>query len=177
MSSGPFVVAIDQGTTGSTVVVLDRDLNVLARENREFPQHFPQPGWVEHDPEEIWASVLDALGAVLSRSAIDTSQIAAIGITNQRETTILWDRKTGRPIHRAIVWQCRRTAPECAALKARGLEPLFRGKTGLLLDPYFSGTKIGWILDHVQGARARAVKGEIAFGTVDSFLIHRLSGG
>lgn len=177
MSSGPFVVAIDQGTTGSTVVVLDRELAVLARENREFPQHFPQSGWVEHEPEEIWASVLDALAAALRQSGIAPSQIAAVGITNQRETTVLWDRATGRPLHRAIVWQCRRTAPACAALKARGLEPLFRERTGLLLDPYFSGTKIGWILDHVDGARARAAAGAVAFGTIDTFLVHRLSAG
>ena len=177
MPSGPFVVAIDQGTTGSTVVVLDRELSVLARENREFPQHFPQPGWVEHESEEIWASVVDALGAALAKSKIDAAQIAAVGITNQRETTLLWDRATGKPLHRAIVWQCRRTAPACAATKARGLEPLFRERTGLILDPYFSGTKIGWILDHVDGARERAAKGEIAFGTIDTFLVHRLSGG
>jgi glycerol kinase len=177
MPSGPYVVAIDQGTTGSTVVVLDRDLAVLARETRELAQHFPQPGWVEHDPEEIWATVLDALGAALARSAIEPGQIAALGITNQRETTLLWDRASGKPLHRAIVWQCRRTAPACAALKAQGLEPTVRAKTGLVLDPYFSGTKIGWILDAVDGARARAARGQVAFGTIDTFLVHRLSGG
>jgi glycerol kinase len=177
MPSGPYVVAIDQGTTGSTVVVLGSDLAVLARENREVPQHYPQPGWVEHEPDEIWASVLAALDAALAKSGIDARQIAALGITNQRETTILWERASGRPLHRAIVWQCRRTAPACAALKARGLEPEVRAKTGLLLDPYFSGTKIGWILDAVGGARARAARGEVAFGTIDTFLVHRLSGG
>jgi glycerol kinase len=177
MSSGPYVVAIDQGTTGSTVVILDRDLSVLARENREFAQHYPQPGWVEHEPDEIWASVLEALAAALARSAIRTGDIAALGITNQRETTLVWERATGKPIHRAIVWQCRRTAPACAALKARGLEAEVRARTGLVLDPYFSGTKAAWILDHVPGARARAERGELAFGTVDSFLVHRLSGG
>jgi len=177
MPSGPYVVAIDQGTTGSTVVILDRDLSVLARENREFPQHYPQPGWVEHEPDEIWASVLAALDAALAKSGIDARQIAALGITNQRETTVLWHRASGRPLHRAIVWQCRRTTAACAALKGRGVEPEVRAKTGLVLDPYFSGSKIGWILDEVDGARARAGRGEIAFGTIDTFLVHRLSGG
>jgi glycerol kinase len=175
--SGSRVVAIDQGTTGSTVVVLDAGLRVLAKENREFPQHYPEPGWVEHDPEAIWESVLAALAGALDAAKCDPKDVCAIGITNQRETTIVWDRKTGAPVHPAIVWQDRRTADRCAALKAAGREPFFRERTGLVLDPYFSGTKIAWILDEVPGARARAEAGELAFGTVDSFLVSRLTGG
>ena len=171
------VIAIDQGTTGSTVLVLDEALGVIGRGYREFPQHYPQPGWVEHDPEEIWASVIAALGAALAQAAVASSSIAAIGLTNQRETTIVWDRATGRAVHRAIVWQDRRTTDACAQLKAAGHEPLVRERTGLTLDPYFSATKIGWILRNDPAAAAAAKRGELAFGTVDSYLLWRLTGG
>lgn len=174
--SVPYLIAIDQGTTGSTVLVLSKDAQVLGKCTEDFPQHFPRPGWVEHDPEEIWRSVLNALGAALKQAEVDPSACAGIGITNQRETTLLWDRLTGRPVHNAIVWQDRRTAALCDGLRARGLEPLFRERTGLVLDPYFSGTKIAWLLDNVAGLRGRAERGDIAFGTIDSFLVHRLSG-
>jgi glycerol kinase len=170
-----FIVAIDQGTTGSTVLVLDDKLALKGRGYREFKQYFPQPGWVEHEPEEIWQSVLGALGDALK--AAGTGELAAVGITNQRETTIVWDRKTGAPLHRAIVWQDRRTADACAKLKAQGLEQDFRLRTGLVLDPYFSGTKLAWLLDHVDGLRGRAERGEVCFGTVDSYLVWRLTGG
>lgn len=170
-----FIVAIDQGTTGSTVLVFDDKLQLKGRGYREFKQHFPQPGWVEHEPEEIWQSVLGALGDAVKASG--AGDIAAIGITNQRETTIVWDRKTGAPLHRAIVWQDRRTADACAKLKAQGLEQDFRLRTGLVLDPYFSGTKLAWLLDNVDGLRARAERGEVCFGTVDTYLVWRLTGG
>jgi glycerol kinase len=150
---------------------------VRSRVTREFPQYFPEPGLVEHDSEEIWASVTDALSEALRAASVSPSHCAAIGITNQRETTLLWERATGRAVHRAIVWQDRRTSARCAELKQQGLEPLFRERTGLVLDPYFSGTKLEWLLDHVDGARPRAERGELVFGTVDSFLAHRLSGG
>ncbi len=172
-----FLLAIDQGTTGSTALVLSDHAEVLARATSEFPQHFPQPGWVEHELEEIWASVLSSVRDALRAAAVDPKDCAAIGITNQRETTLLWERQSGRPIHRAIVWQDRRTAGRCAELKAAGLEPLFREHTGLVIDPYFSGTKLEWLLDHVDGARARAERGELCFGTIDCWLAYRLSGG
>ncbi len=174
-----FIVAIDQGTTGSTVLVFDEKLALRGRGYREFAQHFPKPGWVEHDPEEIWASVLGALADAVhgAGTTVEASQIAAIGITNQRETTLVWERSTGKPLHRAIVWQDRRTADACAALKAEGAEREFRERTGLVLDPYFSGTKLAWLLEHVDGLRARAERGEVAFGTVDSYLVWRLTGG
>lgn len=172
-----FLLAIDQGTTGSTVVLLGTDGTILGKANREFPQHYPQAGWVEHEPEEIWQSVLGALADATAQASVDMSDCAAIGITNQRETTLLWDRANGEAIHRAIVWQDRRTAPRCRELKAAGHEAKFRERTGLVLDPYFSGTKVEWLLDNVDGARARAEKGELAFGTVDSFLVWRLTGG
>ncbi len=171
------LLAIDQGTTGSTALLLDTQLRVLGAVNREFAQIYPQPGWVEHDPEAIWASVAAAVRGVLEKTGVDASRIAGIGITNQRETTVVWDRATSTPIHNAIVWQCRRTAPECAKLRDAGLEPLFRERTGLVLDPYFSGTKLAWILDRVPAARARAERGELAFGTIDSFLVWKLTGG
>jgi glycerol kinase len=171
------LVAIDQGTTGTTVLVMDPSGRTLSRHTQEFAQHYPEPGWVEHDPEEIWQSVKVALAGALEKGAIDPQRIAGIGITNQRETTLLWDRKTGEHVHRAIVWQDRRTAPTCERLRAEGKLELVRGRTGLVLDPYFSGTKVAWMLDSVPGARARANAGELAFGTIDSFLIHRLSAG
>jgi glycerol kinase len=164
------LLAIDQGTTGSTALVIAEDGATLGRATVEFPQHFPKPGWVEHDAEDIWKSVE-------ASSRASQTDIAGIGITNQRETTLVWDRKTGAPIHRAIVWQCRRTADVCDALKRDGHAPKILARTGLVIDAYFSGTKVAWILDHVSGARARAEAGELAFGTIDSFLIHRLSGG
>jgi glycerol kinase len=171
------LLAIDQGTTGSTSLVLDTQGITRGRATREFPQHFPKPGLVEHEPEEIWQSVLDAVKEALSSAGVTGDRIAAIGITNQRETTLVWDRATDRPIHRAIVWQDRRTGDACAALRAGGHEPLVKRTTGLVLDPYFSGTKIAWLLDNVEGARAQAEAGKLAFGTVDSYLVWRLSGG
>jgi glycerol kinase len=172
-----FILSIDQGTTGSTVVVLSEDARVLGRANREFAQHFPKPGWVEHDLAEIWRSVTEASAEALARAEVQGHECLAIGITNQRETTVVWDRKTGEAIHRAIVWQDRRTAPACEALRDAGHLPLFRARTGLVLDPYFSGTKVAYILDTVPGARARAEAGELAFGTIDSWLVSRLTGG
>jgi glycerol kinase len=169
------VIAIDQGTTGSTVLVLDETLAVRGRGYREFRQIYPQPGWVEHDPEDIWASVCGALESALA--GIDPASVAAIGITNQRETTVLWDRKTGRAVHHAIVWQDRRTAERCAELTATGKAPRIRELTGLAIDPYFSGTKLSWLLRQVPGAAAAATAGELAFGTVDAYLLWRLTGG
>ena len=177
MSTRRHILALDQGTTGSTALVVDPDGRVLARGYAELPQYFPQPGWVEHDPEEIWSTVERAARAALGEARVSGSEIAAVGITNQRETTIVWERATGRPIHRAIVWQCRRTAPLCDQLRADGVESLVRAKTGLVLDAYFSGTKIRWLLDEVAGARARAERGDLAFGTVDAWLIWKLTGG
>jgi glycerol kinase len=171
------VLAIDQGTTGTKVLVLDRSLRVRARVSQEFPQHFPKPGWVEHDLEEVWRSTLSTLGKALRQARAKPRDVAAIGITNQRETSGLWDRATGKPIHRAIVWQDRRTTGECAALKAAGREPFVRERTGLVLDPYFSGTKLRWLLENVKGARERAEAGRLAFGTIDTFLVWRLTGG
>ncbi len=171
------ILAIDQGTTSSRAIVFDARLHAVGVGQQEFPQHFPNSGWVEHDPEDIWQTVVESCRLALSRAGIAASDLAGIGIANQRETTLVWERATGRPVHRAIVWQDRRTADACNRLKAAGHEPLISRKTGLLLDPYFSGTKIAAILDTVPGARARAARGELAFGTVDSFLIWRLTGG
>lgn len=171
------LLAIDQGTTSSRAIVFDKNLTPKGSGQQEFKQYFPASGWVEHDPEEIWKSVLATCKAALKKAKQKASDIAAIGITNQRETVVIWDRKTGKPIHKAIVWQDRRTSDMCKAMKDKGLEAIFTKKTGLLLDPYFSGTKVAWLLDHVKGARARAEKGELAFGTIDSFLIWRLTGG
>ena len=173
----PVVVAIDQGTTGTTVLVLDRRGRVVGRAYSEFRQYYPKPGWVEHDPQEIWTVALRVLRQACRRARVRGRDVAAIGITNQRETTIVWDRRTGRPIHRAIVWQDRRTAGECARLKEAGAEPMVRRKTGLVLDSYFSATKVAWILEHVKGARERAESGELAFGTVDAWLVWKLTGG
>ena len=172
-----YLLAIDQGTTGSTAIVVTLDGETRAKVNTEFPQIFPKPGWVEHDPDAIWQSVEASVTKALAAAEIDGKDIAAIGITNQRETTLVWDRKTGAPVFNAIVWQCRRTADVCDALKAKGVEAAVRDKTGLVVDAYFSGTKVAWILDHVQSARSRAENGELAFGTVDSFLVWRLTGG
>ena len=172
-----FILAIDQGTTSSRAIVFDRKLAPRGVGQQEFKQHFPKSGWVEHDAEEIWRSVVSVCEAALKKAKVKPSQIASIGITNQRETVVLWDRKTGKPVHRAIVWQDRRTAAMCSELKDAGHEKTFTAKTGLLLDPYFSGTKLSWLLDNVKGARSHAEKGELAFGTIDSFLIWRLTGG
>ena len=171
------IIAIDQGTTSSRAIVFDAAMQVKATAQQEFAQHFPASGWVEHDPDDIWSTVTATVRGAIDRAGLRAGDIAAIGITNQRETTLVWDRKTGAPIHRAIVWQDRRTADLCQKLRADGHEPMVTRKTGLLLDPYFSGTKLKWILDHVEGARARAERGELLFGTVDSFLIWRLTGG
>jgi glycerol kinase len=172
-----YILAIDQGTTGSTALIIDEAMNVLGRANHEFPQIYPQPGWVEHDPEAIIQSVEDAVRDAVEASGISASSIAGIGITNQRETVVLWDRETGAPLHNAIVWQCRRTSDRCAAWREAGHEDRVRELTGLCLDPYFSGSKMGWLLDHVEGARDRASAGALAFGTIDSFLTWRLTGG
>ena len=172
-----FILAIDQGTTSSRAIVFDAKLRPKASTQREFKQYFPNSGWVEHDPEEIWKSVLATCKSAIAKAKTSPKNIRAIGITNQRETTVVWERKTGKAIHKAIVWQDRRTAEICADLKAQGHEELFRERTGLLLDSYFSGTKVSWILDHVKGARERAERGELCFGTIDSFLIWRLTGG
>lgn len=169
-----YILAIDQGTTGTTVVIIDRQTKIVGKATQEFPQHYPTPGWVEHDPEEIWRSVQSSLQAALQEAKINPDQIAAIGITNQRETTVLWDRATQKPAHNAIVWQDRRTASYCAELKSRGLEPKIKQKTGLVLDPYFSGTKLRWLLEE-GGLRAHSQS--LAFGTIDSFLVYRLTGG
>lgn len=169
------ILAIDQGTTSTRSILFSKDLRPITSAQEEFPQHFPSSGWVEHDPADLWRTTLATARAVLAQT--DSAAVAAIGITNQRETTILWDRETGSPIANAIVWQDRRTADICAALKDANHEPMIRERTGLLCDPYFSGTKIKWLLDHIPGARAKAEAGKLAFGTVDSFLIWKLTGG
>jgi len=172
-----YILALDQGTTSSRALLFDRDGRIKGVAQREFRQGFPQPGWVEHDPEEIWSSQAGVAVEVLGAAGVRARDVAAIGITNQRETTIVWDRKTGRPIANAIVWQDRRTADVCARLRSEGVEPLFRERTGLVLDAYFSGTKLAWILDNVDGARVRAEAGDLAFGTVDSWLLWKLTDG
>ncbi|MFT7391893.1 MAG: glycerol kinase, partial [Paracoccaceae bacterium] len=171
------ILAIDQGTTSTRAILFDKDMRVVATGQEEFPQHFPHSGWVEHDPSDLWSTTAATCREAMERAGIRAADIAAIGITNQRETTLVWDRATGRPIHNAIVWQDRRTARDCDALKAAGHEPMIAARTGLLLDPYFSGPKVAWILDHVEGARARAEAGELVFGTVDTWLIWNLTGG
>ena len=172
-----YVMALDQGTTSSRAILFDRDGGIAALEQIEFAQHFPQPGWVEHDAEEIWQSQLAAGRGALAKAGASGADLAAIGITNQRETTVLWERCSGRPIHRAIVWQSRQTAPLCDELRERGLEEEVRRRTGLVIDAYFSGTKVRFILDAVEGARQRAARGELCFGTVDSWLLYRLTSG
>ena len=171
------VLAIDQGTTSTRAMLFDRGARMVSVAQRELPQHYPRAGWVEHDAEEIWCDTLAVVRESIARSAVPLDRLAAIGVTNQRETVVVWDRSTGEPIHRAIVWQDRRTADLCASLKAEGTEEEVRAKTGLLLDPYFSATKLAWILDNVTDARARAERGELAFGTIDSFLLWRLTSG
>ncbi|HWJ89132.1 MAG TPA: glycerol kinase GlpK [Pelagibacterium sp.] len=171
------ILAIDQGTTSSRALVFDKNMQVVGQGQKEFRQHFPKSGWVEHDPEDIWKSVLWSIRTALAKAGLEAGDIAALGITNQRETTIVWDKTTGKPIHRAIVWQDRRTADICTQLRAEGHEEMVSRKTGLLLDPYFSGTKVKWLLDTIEGARQRAEAGELAFGTIDAYLIWRLTGG
>jgi glycerol kinase len=177
MTTGTAILAIDQGTTSSRALVFDLAGTVVALAQKELSQHYPADGWVEHDAEEIWADTLSMCRQALDQAAANSYRVACIGITNQRETTVVWDRRSGKPIHRAIVWQDRRTAPLCRALREAGHEPLFAERTGLLLDPYFSGTKIAWLLDNIPGAREAAESGALAFGTIDSFLLWRLSGG
>ncbi len=175
---GDYVLAIDQGTTGTTVLVFDHDVGIRGRAYSEFRQHYPRPGWVEHDAAEIWTVSLAVVAEALKAAGIRASDLRAIGITNQRETVVLWDRRTGEPVHRAVVWQDRRTAHYCDELRARdGLEERIRASTGLVIDPYFSGTKVKWLLDEVPGLRARAEKGELCFGTIDSWLVYKLTGG
>ncbi len=171
------ILAIDQGTTSGRAILFDADMRIAATAQQEFAQHFPQSGWVEHDPADLWSSTLATCRVVIDKASIDASAIAAIGITNQRETTLVWDRATGEPVGRAIVWQDRRTADYCRTLREAGHEPMLTARTGLLADPYFSATKLKWILDHVDGARTRAMRGELLFGTVDSYLIWKLTGG
>ncbi len=172
-----FVLALDQGTTSSRSILFDHDGNVVATAQREFTQHFPRSGWVEHDAEEIWATQAATIAEVLARAHATPADLVAVGITNQRETTVLWDRATGRPVAPAIVWQDRRTADFCARLKSDGHEPEVARRTGLLLDPYFSGTKLAWLLDEDPSLRARAERGELAFGTIDAWLAWKLSNG
>ena len=172
-----YVMALDAGTTSNRAIIFDVDSKIVGVAQKEFTQHFPQPGWVEHDAEEIWSSMHEVMREALEQSGLVASDIAAIGITNQRETAVVWDRATGRPIYNAIVWQSRQTADICEDLKRQGLVDEFKEKTGLVIDAYFSGTKVKWILDHVEGARARAEKGELAFGTIDTWLLWKLTGG
>ncbi|CAM2796302.1 glycerol kinase GlpK [Paenibacillus taichungensis] len=172
-----YILALDQGTTSSRAILFNRSGEIVHIAQQEFPQYFPKPGWVEQNANEIWSSILAVMASCLAESGIKPVQIAGIGITNQRETVVVWDKETGRPIYNAVVWQSRQTADICDELKAKGLGDLFHRKTGLLIDPYFSGTKVKWVLDHVPGARKRAEKGELLFGTIDSWLIWKLSGG
>ena len=177
MTPGGYVLSIDQGTTGTTALLVDTTGRVIWRSQVEITQIYPQPGWVEHDPNELFDSCMAAVDDLLEETEIDPRQLLAIGITNQRETTVVWDRHTGEPAANAIVWQCRRTAPMCDTMKARGLEPAVRKKTGLPIDAYFSGTKLRWLLDNVADGQARAERGDLLFGTVDSWLIWKLTGG
>ena len=171
------VLALDQGTTSSRAILFDRSGAVAGIAQKEIEQHFPRPGWVEHDPAELWASQAGVAAEVLTRAGVGPGDLAAVGITNQRETAVVWDRRTGQPVHRAIVWQDRRTAAFCDELKEAGHEATVREKTGLVVDSYFSGTKVRWMLDHVDGARRAAEAGHLAFGTVDSWLVWNLTGG
>jgi len=171
------ILAIDQGTTSSRAILFNRDMAIVATAQEEFQQHFPQSGWVEHDPSDLWSTTAGTCRAAIEKAGLGDGDIAAIGITNQRETTLVWDRKTGQPVYNAIVWQDRRTAAFCAELRAAGHDELITARTGLLVDPYFSATKLKWILDTVDGARTRAEAGDLLFGTVDSYLIWKLTGG
>ena len=177
MTEQKYIVALDQGTTSSRAVILDHDANIVSVAQREFTQIYPEAGWVEHDPMEIWATQSSTLVEALAKTGIRSDQLVGIGITNQRETTIVWNKETGKPVYNAIVWQCRRTADICEQLKARGLEDYVRDNTGLVLDPYFSGTKVKWILDNVEGAREDAEAGKLLFGTVDTWLVWKMTQG
>ena len=177
MGASSHVLAIDQGTTGTRALIYDQSGVVRGAAYQEFHQYYPKPGWVEHDPLEIWSSTLKVIDRALSVAHVNPSRLTALGITNQRETTVIWERKTGKPVSRAVVWQDRRTAKFCGKLKAKGLEPFFRGRTGLVLDPYFSGTKIHWLLDSMSGLRRRASQGQVLFGTIDTWLLWNLTGG
>ena len=177
MTRAHHVLAIDQGTTSTRCIVFDEHARSISTAQREFQQHYPASGWVEHNAEDIWRDTLETARSAIAQSGVGADGIAALGITNQRETTVVWERASGIPIHHAIVWQDRRTADVCAALKRDGAEDLVRQRTGLLLDPYFSGTKVAWLLDNIPDARSRAERGELAFGTIDSFLLWRLTGG
>ena len=172
-----YILAIDQGTTSTRAIVFDDAMTAVARDQQEFPQHFPQSGWVEHDATDLWSSTVATCRKALRNADISAADVAAIGITNQRETVIVWDKATGTPIHNAIVWQDRRTSEMCQTLKAEGFEDEVTYRTGLLLDPYFSGTKLKWLLDNVEGAREKVAAGQLLFGTVDSYLIWKLTGG
>ena len=172
-----YIMALDLGTTSCRCIIFDKNGRICSAAQKEFTQYFPQPGWVEHDAEEIWATQTGLMYEAMSKIDITINEIAGIGITNQRETTVLWDKETGRPVHKAIVWQCRRTAGYCDELKKLGMAEFFRSKTGLVLDAYFSATKLRWLLDNAAGARERAEKGELLFGTVDSWIIWKLTGG
>src|SRR5690625_2245599 len=171
------ILSIDQGTTSSRAILFNHQGEIVAIAQQEFEQFFPKPGWVEHDAEEIWTSVLGCITEVLRKAKVEANQIAGIGITNQRETAVVWERSTGKPIYKAIVWQSRQTEEICKELEAAGYAESFKEKTGLLIDPYFSGTKVKWILDHVEGAREKAEQGELLFGTIDTWLVYKLSGG
>src|SRR5262245_60709544 len=177
MANRGAILALDQGTTSSRGIVLADTLSILGAAQREFTQHYPAPGWVEHDAEDIWRTTVETARQALAGADLTAGQVAAIGISNQRETCVLWDRRTSQPIHRAIVWQDRRTAEICAELRRQGHEPMIAARTGLLLDPYFSASKIAWLLDNIEGARSLADAGHLAFGTIDSFLLWRLTGG
>ncbi len=177
MMDGKFILALDQGTTSSRAILFNHSGEIVETAQREFEQHFPKPGWVEHDANEIWTSILACMAEVLRKADADPSQVAGIGITNQRETTVVWDKNTGKPVYKAIVWQSRQTAGICNELNEKGYNDLFRDKTGLLIDAYFSGTKVKWILDNVEGAREKAENGDLLFGTIDTWLVYKLSGG
>ena len=172
-----YILALDQGTTSSRAIIFDHDGKIVNSAQREFKQYFPQPGWVEHDANEIWGSILAVMAEALGTADIKPEQIAGIGITNQRETTVVWNKETGKPVYHALVWQSRQTSGICDDLKEQGLNQKFRDKTGLLIDAYFSGTKVKWILDNVEGAREQAENGELLFGTIDTWLVWKLSGG
>ncbi len=172
-----YIMALDAGTTSNRCILFDQAGRICSSAQKEFTQYFPKPGWVEHDPEEIWCTQLEVARQAMANIGATARDIAAVGVANQRETAVVWDKKTGKPIHRAIVWQCRRTAGYCDELKAQGYTEIFRQKTGLVLDAYFSATKLRWLLEEVPGARARAEKGELLFGTIDTWLIWKLTGG
>jgi glycerol kinase len=172
-----YILTIDQGTTGTTILLVDRKGKIADKGYAEITQYYPKPGWVEHDPEEIWQKTITTVESLLRKNNLTKIQIAAIGITNQRETTVVWDKKSGRPVYNAIVWQCRRTADICNQMREAGLSEIIKQKTGLVIDPYFSATKLDWILDNVEGARNLAEKGDVLFGTIDTWLIWKLTGG